>query len=86
VFVLYVLAQTFIYLKKEKIMTKKKVYVGKCIEVGVPRVWGMTEEECREAMKDYTDNHVLNKELQMFEYDGDDPYVALANPMGGKRV
>jgi hypothetical protein len=22
----------------------------------------------------------------MFEYDGDDPYVALANPMGGKRV
>lgn len=67
-------------------MTKKKVYVGKCIEVGVPRVWGVTEEECRKAMDSYTAKHVRNKQLQMFEYDGDDPYVALADPTGGKRV
>ena len=67
-------------------MNKKKVYVGKCIEVGVPRVWGVTEEECRKAMDSYTAKHVRNKQLQMFEYDGDDPYVALADPMGGKRV
>ena len=37
-------------------------------------------------MERYTTNHVRNKALQMFEYDGDDPYVALADPMGGKRV
>ena len=67
-------------------MTKKKVYVGKCIEVGVPRVWGVTEEECRKAMDSYTAKHVRNKQLQMFEYDGDDPYVALADPTGGKRI
>ena len=67
-------------------MNKKKVYVGKCIEVGVPRVWGVTEEECRKAMDSYTAKHVRNKQLQMFEYDGDDPYVALADPTGGKRV
>ena len=67
-------------------MTKKKVYVGKCIEVGVPRVYGATKEKCRAAMERYTTNHVRNKALQMFEYDGDDPYVALADPMGGKRV
>lgn len=67
-------------------MNKKKVYVGKCIEVGVPRVWGMTEEKCREAMDSYTANHVRNKALQMFEYDGDDPNVALADPTGGKPV
>ena len=67
-------------------MTKKKVYVGKCIEEGVPRVYGATKEKCREAMERYTANHVRNKALQMFEYDGDDPYVALADPMGGKQV
>ena len=67
-------------------MTKKKVYVGKCIEVGVPRVYGATKEKCREAMERYTANHVRNIALQMFECDGENPYVALSDPTGGKRV
>ena len=37
-------------------------------------------------MDSYTAKHVRNKELEMFEYDGDDPNIALADPMGGKQV
>jgi len=59
-------------------MTDKKLYVGKC-GIGVPRVWGDTQELCKKAMRDYTEGHVRNLPLEMWECTED-------NIFGGKKL
>tara|TARA_R100000734_G_C3305461_1_gene95975 strand:+ start:360 stop:584 length:225 start_codon:yes stop_codon:yes gene_type:complete len=69
---------------------KTYIYVGKCVQVGMPRVWGRTQEDCQKAIDDYCSKKLSIRTeysgLKMFRYEGNDPAVALSDPKGGEYV
>ena len=49
-------------------MSAEHIYVGKCVDMGIPRVWGKTKDDCKLAMQDYTNKHIRNLRLTMTKY------------------
>ena len=49
-------------------MSAEYIYIGKCLDVGVPRVWGKTKEDCKLAMQEYKEKHIRNLPLVMTKY------------------
>ena len=46
----------------------KYCYVAKCLDIGCPRVWGHTREECEKAMEKWTAKQVRFKPLGLYKY------------------
>ena len=57
-------------------MPRPYCYVAKCLDIGCPRVWGRTREDCEKAMKNSTAKQVRFKPLGLYKY----PLIEKQNP------
>ena len=43
-------------------------YVGKCFDIGCPRVWASTRAECEKLMNEWQDKQIRFKPLTLWHY------------------
>ena len=49
-------------------MSTQYMYVGRCLHLGIPRVWAFTKEECEQAMEQWTEKQVRFKPIALWKF------------------